>query len=207
MRISSLLKRELQPWLRFLATVGLDPAECVHPSRRYAKAHGDVSATDPTGVYHVSTSALPWLLAHQMAHSQSRNQQKIATSLLTGVLRELLAVEDVYDFWDDVMSIETDLLSMCGVRAVPGAPACSHVSDLLTPMSTTSDNAHSQLAGALSKLYLLSTECPTLSKWLETVASGPHKLLNRRILAGEYPSDMLRDDSPLGCEEHIALGW
>ena len=88
LRISELLKRELQPWHRFLETVGLDPAECVHPSRRYASAHGEDCASDPTAVYH---SAVPWLLAHQMSHSQSRKQKQIATSLFTGLLRELLS--------------------------------------------------------------------------------------------------------------------
>ena len=91
------------------------------------------------------------------------------------------------------MSIETDLLSMCGVREEHGDPRCTHVSQVLTPLSSTSA-AHSKLACALSRMYLLSTDCPTLARWLEIVALGLGKLLDTRILAGEYHGDFLRDD-------------
>ena len=180
LRISELLKRELQGWLQFLITVGLDPVSCVPPSKRCAEFHGCIQGDQKINTtFTVSSSALPWLLTHVSTMAWSKDAKCMATLTLRGFLRELLAAEDVTGFWQDVLTIGDDDLALCPVREHHGSQRCTHISEAFTPIEWSTESCHRQLADALSRLYLTSSDCISLSSWLQTVVSGLQQLIDR----------------------------
>jgi hypothetical protein len=194
--LNDLLKRDFQPWLKFMTTLGFTPESEVLPSRRCAiVADANVTNEKIRQDFTVSTCGLVLFFLFFISDRRDGKDKACGQRLLASFLQQVVGGAELEEHWTDCMAISPMDAQRCAVHQFRGK--CAHVRTVLSEIEWQSGGKHVQFVVALVRFYDNARQCPSLVHYLGFAVRALCKTLDAHVKELDLEEDILKDDDPI----------